>query len=42
MRGINEEREEYDRRQYRWGEELYSENPHWKQMEQWNDELKGQ
>ena len=41
MRYLSEVREEYDRLQYLWGEELYSDSPDWEQMEQWNTELKG-
>lgn len=40
MREISEVREEYDRLQYLWGEELYSDSPDWEQMEEWNKELK--
>ncbi|HVB28836.1 MAG TPA: hypothetical protein VNG91_03385 [Terriglobia bacterium] len=41
MRYLEEVREEYDRLQHLWVEELYSEHPDWEQMEQWNEELKG-
>ena len=41
MKYLEEIREESDRLQRLWVEELSSENPDWEQMEQWSKELKG-